>query len=65
MSMLPLERTLRGGRTGAAKTMALTALCAGLLVSPAIAEEPSAADIAAVKACTDMVDGNQKNRPLH
>ena len=43
-----------------------TAICSSLLLaSGAFAEEPPAADIAAVKACTDLASKNAKNRPLH
>jgi uncharacterized protein YecT (DUF1311 family) len=36
-----------------------------LLAGHALAEEPSASDIAAVQACTDLAAKNAKDRPLH
>ena len=50
---------LRFGRGAAAIGLGL------VLAGHAFAEEPSAADIAAVQACTDLVAKNAKERPLH
>jgi uncharacterized protein YecT (DUF1311 family) len=47
------------------KTFALAGLCYGLAVCPVFADEPPAADMAAVQACTDLVAANEKNRPAH
>jgi uncharacterized protein YecT (DUF1311 family) len=61
----PSGLDFRRGISAFRTTFAVATLCRCLAACPALAEEPSAADVAAVQACTDLVAANEKNRPPH